>query len=237
MVSLSYGDDHYNTYLTYTKGYRPGGYNYRNSTATLVPYETETTQSYELGYKHNFKNGWNMRHAIFYNDISNLRTLVFDNTLATQTKNAQSAHSYGLESSLNYLSDSMNLYGSFGWTKAKFDTFVSDGIDYSGNYLLEVPDITAALGGSYFFAPHWYLNGSLTYIGERYYDIANSKKEEGYTTCNGGIGYKRNHWNAELYVTNLFGSENVDFMIHTPSHDYYHFAPPRVFGFKADYLF
>lgn len=237
MVSLSYGENDYNIYLTYTKGYRPGGYNYRSSGTTLVPYERETTQSYELGYKQFFTNGWKMTHALFYNGISSLRTIVFDNTLATQTKNAQSAYSYGLESSLNYISDTLSLYGSFGLTRAKYDTFISNGIDYSGKHLIEVPDMTFSLGGNYFFDAHWYSNGSIAYMGKRYYDIDNIKEERGYVTCNGGFGYKTKRWNAEVYATNLFDSENVDFMIHTPSHDYYHFAPPRIVGAKVEYLF
>ncbi len=236
MVSLSYGTDDFNTYLTYTKGYRPSGYNYRSSGTTLVPYMSEVTQSYELGYKQFFGSSWNMSHALFYNDISNLRTIVFDNTLATQTKNANSAYSYGVESSLNYSVDNLDVYGSFGLIRARYETFISNGIDYSGKNLIDVPDMTLSMGGHYRFDPHWYAKTSFTYMGKRYYDVDNTKHEDGYTTCNGGFGYKDKKWTMEVYANNLFGSENVDFMIHTPSHDYYHFAPPRVVGIRLEIM-
>ena len=74
-------------------------------------------------------------------------------------------------------------------------------------------------------------------MGERYYNISNSAKESGYTVVNVGLGYKKDGFEALVYANNLFDKEYVDFMIYTPSNNYYHFGNPRVLGFKVSQSF
>lgn len=235
--SLSYDKQGDNIYLTYSKGYRAGGYNYRSPGTALVPYKPEITESLELGYKKAVGSTWSISNALFYNRIHDVRTLTFNDYLATTTLNADRAHSYGFESSLKYLSERMDLYGSVGVTKTQFDRFISGSVDYRGNHLLDVPDITLSVGGKYQVDPYWYTTASLSYMGKRYYDIANSTQENGYTTVNTAIGYRTKKWKAEVYTNNLFDSKHSDFMIHTPSHDYYHFGIPRMIGFSIGMMF
>lgn len=229
--SLSYDKNGNNAYLTYSKGYRPGGFNYRSSGTTLVPYLPEITESFELGLKKNINDTWNINSAVFYNLMNDVRTITVSDYLATTTYNADKAHSYGVESSIRYSSDNLEWYTNLGLTKTEFDTFMVGTTDYAGKHLIDIPDMTLALGGKYKLDTNWYTNASLTYMGKRYYDIANTKEENGYTTVNTAIGYKNKKYSAEIYANNLFDIQNVDFLIHTPSHDYYHFGAPRVIGF------
>lgn len=235
--SLSYDKEGDTIYLTYSKGYRAGGYNYRSPGTTLVPYKPEITESLELGYKKAVDSAWNMSNALFYNRIHDVRTLTLNDYLATTTLNADRAHSYGFESSLKYSSERMDLYGSVGITKTEFDRFVSGSVDYAGKHLLDVPDMTLSVGGKYQLDPYWYTTASLAYMGKRYYDIANTAQENGYTTVNTAIGYRTKKWKAEVYANNLFDSEYSDFMMHTPSHNYYHFGTPRIIGFSLGMMF
>jgi len=233
-LSFMYERDNKNIYFTYSKGYRAGGYNYRSSGSELIPYKPENTDSFELGHKYFGNSSWNISNAVFYNHIHDLRTITFDDYLATTTRNADQAYSYGFESTLNYSSDNFNLYGSLGLTKAKYQNFRVGSIDYSGKNLIDVPDITFSLGGKYQFNTNWYSTVATTYMGNRYYDIANTQRENGYAKYNIGIGYNQKKWKAEVYADNIFDSNHVDFMIHTPSHNYYHFNTPRVVGFKLN---
>lgn len=235
--SLAYDKNGNNLYLTYTKGYRPGGYNYRSPGTTLIQYLPEITESLELGSKNTFNPLWNLSTALFYNRIRDVRTITFDDYLATTTRNADKAHSYGIESSLNYHSDNTDFFGNIGFTRTEFDRFMVGTTDYSGKHLIDVPDMTVALGGKYKFYADWYATASLNYMGKRYYDIANTKQENGYTTLNTAIGYTNKKYSVEIYANNLFDSENVDFMIHTPSHDYYHFGAPSSIGFHIGMTF
>ena len=74
-------------------------------------------------------------------------------------------------------------------------------------------------------------------MGERYYSISNSAKESAYSSVNVGVGYERSGWRALLYANNLFDKEYVDFMVYTPTNNYYHFGDARVIGFKLSKSF
>jgi len=232
-LSLSYfANDDAHTYIKYSKGYRPGGYNYRAPRKNLVPFEPEETKSFEIGHKQNFSSELSLNGTLFYNDIKNQRTVIFANNLSTTTLNAKKAYSYGAELDLTYQTEKFSLYATLGTIVAKFKDF--DKIEYEENHLLDVPDMTASLGSSYNFNENLFIQSSVNYMGKRYYDIENVQKESGYTTVNLSLGYSCfQEWKVMAYATNLFNQENVDFAIHTPAQNYYHFTNPRVVGLKV----
>ena len=235
-LSLSYyADNGSHTYLTYSKGYRPGGYNYRTSD-TLLPYEPESTQSLELGHKRDISSFAIINTALFYNKIENLRVNTFDENLTNTTLNAQEAYSYGAEIEVNYKKDAFNLFMTAGIIKTEM-TQMDTNPEYEGNSIIDVPNITANIGGTYALLQNYYLQSNIKYMGERYYNISNSAKESAYTLINLGFGYKKDGLEALIYANNIFDKEYVDFMIYTPSNSYYHFGNPRVLGFKVSKSF
>ena len=235
--SLAYfAEDDSQTYLTYSKGYRPGGYNYREDTNILTPFKPEITDSFELGYKNEYDRSFYINTALFYNKIKDLRINTFDDNLGSTTYTANEAYSYGLELDLKYLADSFDIYSRVGITQAKIKKFDTNKI-YENNKLIDVPNLTASLGLKYKINRQLYSQSDITYMGERYYNIDNRAKESGYHTINTAIGYKQNKWDALLYINNIFNKEAVDFRISTPSNDYYHFNKPRVIGFKISRSF
>ena len=236
ILSLSYyAEDDSHTYITYSKGYRPGGYNYR-TTDTLVPFEPESTNSLELGHKRVLNNSVTFNSALFYNLIDKLRINTFDDNLATITLNADKAYSYGVEFDLHYKRENLNMYATCGVTKTQMQK-IDTSPQYEGNNIIDVPNITASFGAKYSFTHNYYVQSNLKYMGERYYNISNSAKESGYTVVNVGLGYKKDGLEALVYANNLFDKEYVDFMIYTPSNNYYHFGNPRVLGFKVSQSF
>lgn len=230
-ISLSYlGDDDSNTYFTYSKGYRSGGYNYR-STNSLVPFEPEKTDSFELGYKKIYGKTFTLDSALFYNMITDHRINTFDDNLASTTLNASKADTYGLELELNYKNDALFLYATLGVTQAKIKEFNKTSM-YDNKKLIDVPDMTAALGVQYKLNKKLYVKSDLRYMGERYYNIDNTAKEGSYTITDLSFCYKKENWELELFANNIFDKRYVDFMIYTPSNNYYHFGAPRVVGVK-----
>jgi len=233
LLSLSYiAQDQSLFYLTYSKGVRTGGYNYR-SADTLTPYKEEIVTSYELGYKNNFANTLTLNSVLFYNAIKDMRVITFSDTLVNSLFNADKAYSYGAELDMRYQQEDILLYGSLGVTQAKYNTLIVDEVDYSEQYVLDTPQATASLGLRYTLSESLYLNASLSYMGKRYYNIENTAVEEGYSVSNLALEYKYKNWEFELYGKNIFDNEYVDFLIHTPSNNYYHFGAPRVVGFRV----
>ena len=229
-LSLSYiADDNSNSYLTYSKGYRPGGYNYRAVGSTLTPFKPESTDSFELGHKRKLGTSTTLSSAVFYNLIHDLRVNILNDYLVSTLASADKAYSFGAELQVDYKSDALALYSSFGIIKAKM-LEISDSPQYEGNNIIDTPNMTASLGGKYNISKNYYTQADVKYMGERYYDISNTAKESSYSVVNVGLGYERDGWQALIYVNNLLDKEYVDFMIYTPSNNYYHFGNPRVVG-------
>ncbi|MDD3442564.1 MAG: TonB-dependent receptor [Sulfurimonas denitrificans] len=206
-----YAEDDSHTYLTYAKGYRPGGYNYRTSDA-LTPFKPETTNSLELGHKRVLNSSTTFSSALFYNLIDNLRINTFDNNLATITLSAEKAYSYGAEIEVNYKADNLNIFMTCGVIKTEISES-KDSPQYERNNIIDVPNITTSIGAKYMFTQNYHIQSDVKYMGERYYNASNSAKESGYATANIGIGYKKDGWSALVYVDNIFDKRYVDFMI------------------------
>ena len=227
-LSFSYIGNNSNTYLTYSKGCRTGGYSYR-SPDNLAPFKPEFVDSFELGHKREFSSSLSISSAIFYNDIKDLRINTFDDTLASTTLNAQKAHSYGAELEATYKKEPILLYSTLGLTQTKIDEFKSYEM-YQNNKIIDVPNTTASIGIKYDLFKNYYIQSDVKYMGKRYYNISNSAKQSSYSTINLGAGYSKNSLKILLYANNLFNNEYTDFMIYTPSNNYYHFGSPKVIG-------
>ena len=228
-ISIAYDTDLSHTYLTYTKGYRAGGYNYRIATQDLISYKPEITDSFEVGDKRNIIKNLTLHSAVFYNFIDSLRINTLNDTLISTLYNAQKAHSYGGELELAYKTDLYSLYTTAGFTQTKITQFDSNP-QYNNKQIIDVPDMTFAIGGSYNFMKNYYFDGSMKYMGKRYYNASNTQADSGYAITNIGLGYKKDGWDLLCYADNLFDRKYVDFMIATPSNNYYHFGMPRVVG-------
>jgi len=238
--SISYlGDDNSNTYLTYSKGYLAGGFNYRTSD-NLVTFKPQIVDSFELGYKKEFTSSFSINSAAFYNKIKDLRINTLNDNLASTTLNAEKAHSYGVEFDASYKSNDFLLYSSFGFTQTNVDEFNSNKA-YEGKKIIEVPNITGSLGVKYNMLKDYYVKSDVKYMGERYYNISNSEKESGYATANVGFGYSKNDLNILVYVNNIFDKEYTDFRMYTETgnqyNNYYHFGAPRVIGLSISNSF
>ncbi len=230
-ASISYmPTDTENLYFTYAKGYKPGGYNYRSSDA-LVPYEPEIVDSFELGYKIEKNKNFLFKGVLFYNIITDSRGIRFSDTLATTIINIDKAHSYGVELEATYSLENLSINAIFGYTDSEFIKSTLDS-SLEGNSAMEIPDITAALGVKYKLLHNYYVKADAIYVGSRYYNIENTVKEDGYETLNLSTGYESKDLNVKIYADNLLDKKYVDFMISTPSNNYYHFGAPRVIGFN-----
>jgi iron complex outermembrane receptor protein len=191
-------------YANYAEGYRSGGYNYRSVGSNPLPYDEESTQSFELGYKNNLHNALVINGALFYNLIKNLRVVTFADDLSTSVKNVDEAYSYGGELDISYEpNEKLTLFSNLGFTKGKMKKLSATDTKYKGNNIIDVPAFTASIGGKYTFIKNFYLQSDFRYLGQRYYDIANNAKESGYEVVNAGLGFEKKSYKALLYVNNL----------------------------------
>jgi iron complex outermembrane receptor protein len=153
LVTLQYRfNDDLMSYITYSEGFKSGGFSQRVFPPILVPFtappgtpdidliptfEPEFVEVWELGFKYTAMNGrLSANGAIFHTDYDDLQIQVFT-SVAPVTKNAASAEIDGAELEIKALSDS-GWFGelSVGYINASYNdideatTFVSISNDF-----------------------------------------------------------------------------------------------------------
>ncbi|PLW69334.1 TonB-dependent receptor [Pseudohalioglobus lutimaris] len=222
-IGLGYDlNDSTQLYASWSRGFRSGGYNLRNTSPTAAPgpFDEEQVDNYEIGYKS--LNDWGrLNAAVFYTDIGDMQREV---NLADATSgvvqiidNTADATIWGLEVDGTFrLGDNLLLLASVGYIDASYDTvrfdLNGDGVVDSKDKDLDVPR-----------APEWTYSVGMTYdmdIGSWGYATARInyayRDETAFTDNNrgfileqdildAGLDFYSNsgHWVFSLYGRNL----------------------------------
>ncbi|WP_020586639.1 TonB-dependent receptor [Desulfobacter curvatus] len=216
-AALSYRlSDNWHTYISYSQGYMPGGFNYFASSGTTEDnsFESQKSANYELGIKGHV-NRFRLAATLFYMDIEDVHVYKSDG-VNFYTDNADSAHSQGVELEIAYkLTDTIELTGSLGLIEAKYDTYdAGNGISFDGQDIENTPSYTATAGVSYTQHPGqgFYGRVDMKAAGETYFYADYDKdfvKEDAYITFNAKIGYRTGDWDVYVYGKNLTDEEYI----------------------------
>jgi iron complex outermembrane receptor protein len=122
-------------YAHWARGFRSGGYNLRNTAIDTVnfgpgPFDEETVDNYEIGFKYSFGQGY-LSGALFFNDVEDMQREVNladpISGVVQVIKNTADAEILGIEldGALN-LAENLHATGSVGWLdpeykKVRFD--------------------------------------------------------------------------------------------------------------------
>jgi len=221
-------DDQRQVYSHWTRGYRSGGYNLRNTSFDPAdvpgPFDEEEVNSFEIGYKST--NDWGrLNAAAFYTTVDDMqREINLPGPIGTiqLVRNTADATLWGAEVDATVsLTDSLLLMASVGYVKAEYDDVrfdisgdgVVDGVDED----LEIPR-----------APEWSYSVSLNHdldIGTWGFmtsrvsysyrdDMAYTDNNLGYiddlTMLDAGVDFHSNDgaWIFSLYGKNLLDEAN-----------------------------
>lgn len=123
-------------YVSYSRGFRSGGFNGRAASPTsLGPYEPETVDAYEVGFKADWLNRrLRTNFAVYRTDYNNKQEETVQptppgsaNPQETVVQNAASARIQGAEAEIIVLPfDSLSLRASFTYTDAEYIAFFND---------------------------------------------------------------------------------------------------------------
>lgn len=195
---ISYAvSDQLNTYASFTRGFRSGGWQARvNAAAQFKNFPAEIVDSYELGAKASLFNDrvvWNV--AMFYTEYSDLFNSVpgADNTFLVATADAEI---YGLESELTWRATPwLDLFANFGTLNTKYVDLIPAVQAQLGSELQRAPDFQGKMG---FSVDYPLANGSLLVNGDIFYtsefytnpqnDIAG--KTGDFSLINLSVGYR-----------------------------------------------
>lgn len=129
-------DEHKLLYVSYSKGFRSGGFNGRAaSPSSLGPYQPELVNAYEVGLKADWLDRRLRTNFAFYQtkygnkqeEIVQASPPGASNPEETVVKNAAKATIRGFEAEVTAQPvNNLTLRGSFSYTDAKYDSFFSD---------------------------------------------------------------------------------------------------------------
>ena len=217
-------------YLSASKGYLAGGYNFSMSPEKDVfTYDPEYTWNYEAGVRTCwFNNRMTANLSVFYIDIADKQVMEYDwKTLAKTISNAAEAHSQGIELQLEAMPlKGLSLFAGIGINEAEFDDFIcteKSGStllkkNYSGNYLPYAPKHKCNCGVQYRTYQGWFARADWFGTGKFYGDAANLSEQDAYQTVNVRIGYETRHFDLYVYADNIFNEEYLTFVY--PYNDY-----------------
>ncbi|GAB3270884.1 TonB-dependent receptor [Parahaliea aestuarii] len=211
-------------YGSWSRGFRSGGYNLRNTSADPNdipgPFDQEQVDSFEVGYKSEFSRG-KLNAAVFYNQVDDMQREI---NLPSQgvgvvqlIRNTAEATLFGVEVDGTFaLTDNLVAQASIGWLDAEYDDVSfdlnGDGVVDGADESLDLPraaELTYSLGLN-----HDMDIGDLGYLSSRINYAY--RDESAYTDNNLGtideqdildIGFDfytaNGHWVFSLYGRNL----------------------------------
>ncbi len=186
-LSLQYfPNDELSTFVSYTRGYKSGGFNAASFDGRNLQFEPENVESWEAGFKTKLLDRTlSLNATVFYSYFDNLQTLSIDGAFIN-VANAATAISQGIEVDMMWFTplEFLAVMGSLGILDAHYDSYPNgqptvnmpsgSTQDLSGKELAFAPDLSASLtptvtlpffGQLLQFAVDW------LYMGDQYTDI------------------------------------------------------------------
>ena len=230
-VGAQYDFENGMAYVTYSEGFRSGGFNGRaTAPGNTGPYDPETVESWEIGAKFTmFDNRFQLNLAAFtveYDDKQEDIVKPGEDGQATLTivENASSAKMEGVEMDFTWvITEGLSLRGNVGLLDASYDEFMTSSatgmVDKSSIDLRRAPDMTAGLGLLFEreMAAGHFLVATLNYTYKDDYYISatanadhsvagyidNPSKVDAFGLLDASINWETENWTISLFGKNL----------------------------------
>jgi iron complex outermembrane receptor protein len=259
---LSYNVDGGNYYLSYSKGFKSGGFNL----PTFTPegnLGAEKLTSIEVGAKNGFfDNRVHTTVAVYHYSYKDIQVGIVDPVRGEIKQNAGSAETVGAEFDAEAaVTDQVTVGGGVAYLHARFTQFKDAAFyvpgpagftvvhgDLSGTPLTRAPDWTEYLNATYKFDLMDDWSGSLSVVGRytsAYYFNpggggplrADTQNAFGTMNLTGTLTPPDRQFKFGFYIDNLTGTHYRDLVDTGAEGIYGAAAPPTLFGFNVEYDF
>jgi iron complex outermembrane receptor protein len=249
-LSYTLSKDHL-LFGTYSRGFRTGGLTQLSSDPSQPPlyaYRPEYSNNFELGWKAGlFRKLLQVNLTAFYSTVRDAQvpTLLLPDAI-TVTKNAGKLTSKGLEAELAATPlRGLEVNYNFGYTHATYKELKlsQNGsiADLAGKHQVFTPEVTSMLAAQYSYALG-FLGGSTTrrgdavrlvvrgewrYLGDTWFDLANTIKQPAYSLFNASAGVKRKNLSLSFWERNLTNKRYISY-----AYDFgaAHLGDPQTYG-------
>jgi iron complex outermembrane receptor protein len=186
---------------------------------TVVPLDVqpETTESYDLGYRFQ-GDEVTASVALWYNEFQNRIVSAFDPDLGVFVdRNIGAVTLQGFDAEIGWrVTEEFFLYASTSYNDSEVGSDVPLGatsrLPTAGKKLVETPDWTAALRGTYDVTPDLRVGLQGKYVGERYSTDVNDQSVDSYVTVDADMqldlaAFGLSNMLLQLNATNLFDEQ------------------------------
>ena len=213
------------SYVTVSKGYLTGNYNYAFVTdQNNFTYDPEYTWNYEIGLKTTWlDNKLICNMAAFYTDIEDKQVSEWfpgGGPMGRTVSNAAEAHSMGVELELRARPiRGLDFFGSFGYTQAEIDDWIATEpdlsttppgtiqYDYEGKNLPYAPKYTYNAGVQYRHVTGFFGRADILGVGDFYSDAKNKVEIDSYELVNLRLGFEGKNFDIVFWCKNVFDKE------------------------------
>lgn len=258
-LAVSYECSAATTYLSFTKGYKAGGYNTQMFSDVLQQrimqemgisalYSLEDIVAYKPEYSYNIEAGFNSRLAdgalnldavMFYIDCRNQQLTVFPpgTTTGRVMTNAGRTRSFGVElSGVWKPSTDFSARASYGYTNATFRKYVDGVNNYRGKRVPYAPSNTL------FVQADWVASGlsfagitpgimaNVRAVGDIYWNEANTARQNFYAVPEVALNFRAEKWSLKLACANFTSTRYNTFYFLSMGNEFVQAAAPRRFS-------
>lgn len=245
--------DTLSTSVSWQRGYRAGGRSVAVLSATTSDFGPEFTSNFEFALRaQSSDRRWRLSGNLFTTDWTDQQVRVLTPLglpVDTLTVNAGESSLSGAEAELGYWpTRGLEIYGSAGLLRTRFDSFADGDRDFTGNEFPFAPP-WSVLGGVFYRAPGsdrfggvWTGRAEVTSQGEAFASAANDPRYrvEGRTLVNARVGYRVGSWGVFAFGRNLL---DEPYLLQTWESDVPGFGrlgragDPRAVGIELDFSF
>ena len=224
-ASISYFTDAgTHLYFSYARGFEPGNYNLytQEGIPSLVPYQKETADNYEVGIKTSLTLGdrpLDLNVAAFFIDYTDrqfeLQNQISVGGIIENILNAGSSTQYGAEMDFTWaVSDELMISGGAGLVEADFDenSSVFDVINRFSQVDSHFPpwiskssvNLAAQYRKPLAGGMELLIRGTMLAKGPFWFNTENTVKHPGYQVFNLRVGVETDRWSLAVNVRNVF---------------------------------
>jgi iron complex outermembrane recepter protein len=243
-------------YVSYSRGFKSGGYNYPASVNPVL--NPETLDSYEIGVKADLNNRVRLSSALFYYDFKDLQVSRGGTGAFITTENAASGSVRGLEVDVGAaLTPSLALEAGIALVDSAYEDYIAGvlvpltappygsaplagGLDVRGRPLLRSPDDAAHVGLRYerrLRRGRIPVSVDYSYKGDYYFDFSAVPatewlKQDSYGVLNGRVAYANadDGWEIGVWGANLTDESYYEDAVLVSASSRVSYANPRTWG-------
>ena len=258
-------------YVAASRGYKAGGFNTpifsdilqnrlmaammedMGMPAQPSPYNEASATTYKPEYSWNYEAGGHLAFAegrvradfsLFWIECRDQQLTVFPEgtTTGRMMSNTGRSRSRGVEVSLSWNPTTrLGVWGSYGFTDARFVKFDDGEADYAGNVLPYAPRNTVSLGATYRLhvgarmLDDVVVNCSWQGAGKIYWNESNTLSQNFYSQLGASVDLHKGDFTLSLWGRNLTGTDFYTFYFKSVGNSFFSHGKPRQLGLTLSY--